>query len=109
MSVQQASRLRVSLPQQRLAAFARKWRIAELAVFGSALTDDFAADSDVDFLVTFARGASWGLLDLGCMEWELGEIVGRSADLVERAAVEASENYLRRRHILRNLEIVYVV
>jgi hypothetical protein len=42
------------------------------------------------------------------MEEELKEILGRDVDLVERQAVERSENYIRRRHILHSLEPLYV-
>ena len=41
------------------------------------------------------------------MEDELRAILGRQVDLVERAAVEQSENYIRRKSILSNLEVVY--
>jgi hypothetical protein len=46
--------------------------------------------------------------DLVQMEEELQEILGREVDLVEREAVERSENYIRRRHILSSVEPVYV-
>jgi uncharacterized protein len=105
---QRSSRLRLSLPCDRIAAFAQRWRVAELAVFGSALRDDFSPQSDVDFLVTFLDGSSWSLSDFARMEEELSAIVGREVDLVERGSVEASENYIRRRHILRHAEPVYV-
>jgi hypothetical protein len=36
-------------------------------------------------------------------------ILGRKVDLVERSAVEKSENYLRRGHILESARTVYVV
>ena len=39
----------------KLAAFCRKWKLAELALFGSALHDDFRPDSDVDVLVDLRR------------------------------------------------------
>jgi len=42
------------------------------------------------------------------MQEELKEIMGREVDLVERRAVERSENYIRRRHILQSVEQVYV-
>jgi len=42
------------------------------------------------------------------MQDELKAILGREVDLVERRAVEQSENYIRRRHILQSLEQVYV-
>jgi hypothetical protein len=43
------------------------------------------------------------------MQDELAAIFGRDIDLVERRAVERSENYIWRNHILRSAETVYVV
>ena len=99
---------RIAVPDEQVAAFCRQWQIVELALFGSVLRDDFGPESDVDVLVTFAPSARWSLLDLVRMEDELTALLGRPVDLVERAAVEQSENYIRRRHILQSLEPVYV-
>ena len=52
----------LDLPHEEIEAFCRHWRIIELAVFGSALRDDFGPESDIDFLVTFAPGTTWSLL-----------------------------------------------
>jgi predicted nucleotidyltransferase len=38
---------------------------------------------------------------------ELERLLGRSVDLVERGAIEASRNYIRRRRILAEAEPVY--
>jgi uncharacterized protein len=95
------------LSAERLAGFCRKWKVKELALFGSALRPDFGPESDVDFLVTFADSAEWGVLDHFRMEEELAEIVGREVDLVSRAAVERSMNWLRRRDILSTARTVY--
>ncbi|MEX1206146.1 MAG: nucleotidyltransferase domain-containing protein [Dongiaceae bacterium] len=99
---------RTDLPIQEIGQFCRKWGILELALFGSVLREDFRPDSDIDVLVTFAGGARCQLADLLRMEDELGAILGRRVDLVERDAVERSENYIRRRHILRSAEPIYV-
>jgi predicted nucleotidyltransferase len=98
----------VHLPADRLADFCRRWQITELALFGSALRDDFRPESDVDVLVTFAADAHWSLIDLVAMQEELRAMAGREVDLVERRAVEKSENYIRRRHILDSAEPIYV-
>lgn len=42
------------------------------------------------------------------MKEQLKGILGRAVDLVERRAVELSENYIRRRHILEAVETVYL-
>jgi len=101
-------RVRIEIPHDRLAAFCRTHRIRRLSVFGSALREDFRPDSDVDLLVSFEEGARHSLFDLVTMQDELQTILGREVDLVEREAVEQSENYIRRRHILQNEEPVYV-
>lgn len=52
------------IPDDALAAFCARWKVTELALFGSALRGDFGPGSDVDLLVTFAPDAHWSLLDL---------------------------------------------
>ena len=98
----------VSIPKDRLVDFCRRWKVAELSLFGSALREDFRPDSDVDLLVSFAPGVTWGFDDLLTMKEELKTFFGRAVDLVERRLVEASENYIRRKHILSHLEPLYV-
>jgi len=100
--------VRIDIPRERIAEFCRKHHVRKLSLFGSALREDFRPDSDVDFLVSFAEDARYSLFDLTAMEDELGAILGRKVDLVEREAIEQSENYIRRRHILRSEEPVYV-
>ncbi len=72
--------------------FCQRWHIRKLALFGSALRDDFRADSDLDLLVTFDDDAAWSLLDHVQMERELSALLGRDIDLVSRRGVEQSEN-----------------
>jgi predicted nucleotidyltransferase len=95
------------IPRDEIADFCRRWQVTELALFGSALRGDFRPDSDVDLLVSFAPDARWGLFALIQMQDELETILGREVDLVSRRAVEQSENYIRRRSILGDLEVVY--
>lgn len=99
---------RISLPQKEIQAFCQQHHIPRLALFGSVLRDDFRPDSDVDVLVDFEEGVEPGLLEIVAMQDELSQIVGHPVDLVERRAVERSENYIRRRHILDTAETVYV-
>lgn len=97
----------VEIDQDKIEAFCRKWQIRELALFGSVLRDDFRPDSDLDFLVTFAPDATWGLLDHAAMERELAELTGRSVDLVSKRAIQRSHNWIRRRAILESAKVVY--
>lgn len=95
-----------ALPVEELRAFCARWRIVELALFGSALRPDFGPDSDVDLLATFDPAADWGLLDHARMQEELAELLGRPVDLVSRRAVERSANPLRRRAILETSRVI---
>ena len=79
------------LPKKKIAAFCRKHHIAKLSLFGSALTEDFGPESDVDFLVEFEPGHVPGLIRFAGMELELTEIIGRKADL--RTAPEISKYF----------------
>ena len=93
--------------REPLAAFAGRWMIRELALFGSALRDDFGPESDVDVLVTFEEGETWSLLDLVQMKLELEDLFGRSVDVIGRSAVERSPNWIRREAILGSAQTVY--
>ena len=100
--------LAIPLPREAIEAFCKRWGIVELSVFGSVLRDDFRAESDVDVLVTFAADAHVGLMDLVHAQDELGVILGRRVDLVERQSVEESRNWIRRRSILSSARPIYV-
>ena len=97
----------LSIPGERLAEFCRRWSITQLALFGSALREDFRSDSDVDVLVSFSEDAHHTLFDMVDMQEELQGILGRPVDLISRRAVEKSRNYLRRKAILESAEVVY--
>ena len=79
-----------------------------MALFGSALREDFGPGSDIDVLVEFEQAYRPGLMELVEMQEELTQIFGQKVDLVEHQAVEKSENYIRRRHILESVEPIYV-
>lgn len=99
---------RIDIPHDKIAAFCRRWKIKELALFGSVLRGDFRPDSDVDVLVTFEPDGGFTFDNRVEMLDEIEKIFGRKVDLIERKVVERSENYIRRRHILQSLEPVYV-
>ena len=79
-----------------LGAFCDRWKVQELALFGSGLRGELRPDSDLDFLVTFLPEAEWSLVDHVRMQEELAEIAGRGVDLVSRRGIERSANRLRR-------------
>jgi len=96
--------LKIEIPREKIAEFCQKWRIKELAIFGSAVRDDFRPDSDVDVLVVFHDDAGWSLFDHIKAEEELKQLFGRDVDLVERRTIR---NPFRRHHILNNHEVIY--
>ena len=95
--------LAIEIDKPRLRDFCRRWKITELALFGSVVRpEEFREDSDVDVLARFAPEAPWSLFDWVHMEEELAAIFGRRVDLVEREAVEESDNRFRKRSILES-------
>ena len=92
-----------------IAGLCREYGVQELAVFGSALRDDFSAESDIDFLVVF-RDTDYGpfLEKLTDFENALAALLGHPVDLTTRQSVEDSDNYIRRTHIMSSLRPVYV-
>jgi predicted nucleotidyltransferase len=93
--------------ERQLRAFCQKWRIGELALFGSILRDDFGEGSDVDVLFAMLPGAEYDWDGYWAMKCELEAIYGRPVDLVDRKTLEASPNWVRRRHILSTSRTVY--
>src|SRR5687768_9780020 len=94
----------IILDQEKIAEFCQRWKITEFALFGSVLREDFHPESDVDVLVAFASDADWSLFDHVDMEEELSTMFGRKVDLVNRRAIERSENWIRRNAILNTAE-----
>ena len=71
----------LSVDDAFLAAFAHAHGIRRIALFGSALRDDFRPDSDIDLLVEFQPEHTPGLLHLAQMELELEDALGRPVEL----------------------------
>ena len=97
-------RARISVDEERIAAFCRAHHVRKLALFGSVLRDDFRPDSDVDVLVEFEPGHPVGYLGLAGMEIELTGILGREVDL--RTPAELSRYF--RQAVLDSAEVCYV-
>lgn len=98
----------LDLPIDAIAALCRKYHVAELALFGSALREDFRPDSDLDFLVKFV-GDDYGpwMGKLTGLEEELATLLHRPVDLVDKIGIEKSRNPIRRRSILESAQVVY--
>ncbi len=84
-----------------------RWKVSELALFGSTQDGNFNPDSDIDLLVTFKENSQIGLFDMVRMRYELKDIFERDVDLISRRGLEASPNYLRREEILSTALVVY--
>ena len=94
----------ISIDRETLAEFCRKHYIKRLAIFGSALRDDFRPDSDVDVLVEFQPGHVPGL-DFVSIEREFsGLLQGRRVDMVTPKFL----NPRIREQVLTSAEPLYV-
>ena len=90
----------VTVDTNMLRDFCRRWKLTEFSLFGSVVTGNFGPDSDVDVMVQFAAGAPWSLTSWLEMQRELEALFQRHVDLVEREAIEHSDNRFRKREIL---------
>ena len=71
--------------REKLIELCKKYRVAELDLFGSATTEDFDEEnSDIDFLVEFEKTVTQDRFDnfFNFLE-ELRQLFNRSIDLVE--------------------------
>ena len=94
----------ITIPQQEINVFCRRWHILELALFGSVLREDFVQESDVDVLVTFLPAATISLFDIAQMQIELQSIFNRPVDILEK---DGLRNPYRKREILKTAQVVY--
>ena len=69
----------------------KKYNIARLALFGSALRDDFGPKSDIDLLVEFVKDKTPGMFGMANLELELSKLLKRKVDL--RTPAELSQYF----------------
>jgi predicted nucleotidyltransferase len=94
--------------RDQIIAVCEQLGVARLDLFGSAArgVDFDPAKSDADFLVVFAPETPESFyIDL---KERFQHILGRPIDIIDRKAIEASRNYIRRRNILSQAEPIYV-
>jgi predicted nucleotidyltransferase len=101
-----APRPRIDIPREKIAAFCRKWKVAELSLFGSVLRDDFRPDSDVDMIVALKSGPI-EFEQFLAMKEELEKIFAREVDLLTKSSVERSPNPYRKADILNSAYPIY--
>jgi uncharacterized protein len=92
----------IAIDLDQLAAFCRRNHIRWLAVFGSALRDDFGPDSDVDVLVEFDPEHIPGY-EFITMQDELSQLLGRHVDLLTKNSL----NRWIRARVLREAQVLY--
>ncbi len=82
-----------------IGTFFKKYKVEKAYVFGSALTDNFNEDSDLDFLVKFEKGIE--PLDKGELWWDLHDTLrnffNREIDIV-------TERSLKNPYFIKELE-----
>jgi len=97
----------LTIDKNKISDFCERHYIQRLAIYGSALRDDFGPDSDIDVLVEFVPGHVPGFFRLFDMEEELSVIFGgRKVDLRtpedlsryfrDKVVAEAQVQYVRR-------------
>jgi predicted nucleotidyltransferase len=96
-------RSNLAIDREAIADFCRRHHIQWLAIFGSALRDDFRPESDVDVLVEFEPGRTPGFAFFDLPD-ELSEIFGgRRVDL----GTKRSLNRWIRNRVLAEAEVIY--
>ena len=98
---------RLGISTEEIAQFCQHWNITELALFGSVLSDQFHADSDIDILIRFEPNARQGLLTLAKIKHELEASIGREVDIALKESIENSENWIRRNEIFKTTQVIY--
>lgn len=99
--------VRLGVQPDVIADFCRRWKIAEFALFGSILREEFSPASDVDVLVTFAPDARPSLLDYAAAKEELAALIGRKVDMIDRPSLERHHNPWLRQSILSDARVIY--
>jgi len=66
----------------------RRYRVKELALFGSAVRGEMGPESDIDIMVEFEPGARVGLIKFESLVEELESLAGRSVDLVTKRGLK---------------------
>ena len=97
----------LNINDEKLSEFCRRYKINELAVFGSALREDFTENSDLDILYVFDESSSHSLFDLVRIKEELEKLLGKPVDFISRKALEQSKNHFRKKSILESIKTIY--
>ena len=91
------------LPISEIRELCRRYKVRELALFGSAVGEGLREDSDIDLLVEFEIDAEVGFLTFARMQRELAELLHRPVDLVPKRGLKP----LIRQEVLSSAEVLY--
>ena len=96
---------KVDLKTEQLQQLCKKFSVKELYLFGSATSDDFSEDSDLDFIVKFNRQGFEGAFDQVIdFKQELEQIYGRPVDLYH---LKKFRNSIFQQEIERSKQLLY--
>lgn len=96
----------MNIDHNKIEVFCKKWKIQELAVFGSFLREDFNDKSDVDVLIAFVPNINWGF-EIAELREELSQIFNRNIDILSKRSLEMSKNKFKRDYILNSYKVIY--
>lgn len=89
--------------KSEISKICRKYNVKRLAVFGSALSDEFSDSSDIDFLLELDK-AKDGVIRYMNIKFELEKLFKRSVDLVMPKAIK---NNRIKSYIYSNVRDIY--
>jgi len=95
----------IVIAEDKIREFCERHYIRRLAIFGSALREDFGPESDVDVLVDFVPGHTPGFFKLFEMEEELSGLLG--GHKAEMRTLEDLSRYFRDK-VVAQAEVQYV-
>ncbi len=93
----------IEIQMEPIKALCQRYKVHELALFGSAVREDFSPTSDVDVLVEFEPEAQVGFVALSRMQRELSAILHRRVDLVTKNGLKPK----LRKSVLSSAEVLY--
>ncbi len=92
------------ITEEQITDFCTRYHISTFSFFGSASTGTLRPDSDIDIMITYEPGFHPDLFMYHEMIEEMEKIFERKVDIADKKQLEASENYIRRIGMLKNLK-----
>jgi predicted nucleotidyltransferase len=93
----------INLPMEDITDLCKRYRVRELALFGSAAKGNLKKGSDIDLLVDFEPDAQVGFITLSRMQRELSNLIHRKVDLVPKGGLKP----ILRHDVLSTIKVLY--